>query len=45
MRREPVAVTGLGVVTPLGLDVASTWEGLLAGRSGTGLVTAFDTAG
>lgn len=45
LRREPVVVTGLGVVTPLGLDVASTWEGLLAGRSGTGLVTAFDTAG
>jgi 3-oxoacyl-[acyl-carrier-protein] synthase II len=29
-----VVVTGLGAVSPLGLDVRSTWEGLLAGRSG-----------
>jgi 3-oxoacyl-[acyl-carrier-protein] synthase II len=29
-----VVVTGLGATTPLGGDVASTWEGLLAGRSG-----------
>ncbi|MBR8638274.1 beta-ketoacyl-[acyl-carrier-protein] synthase family protein [Streptomyces tuirus] len=33
VRRE-VVVTGLGAVTPLGGDVASTWEGLLNGRSG-----------
>lgn len=31
---KTVVVTGLGAVTPLGADVASTWEGLLAGRSG-----------
>ena len=29
-----VVVTGLGAVAPCGLDVPSTWEGLLAGRSG-----------
>ena len=29
-----VVVTGLGATTPLGGDVASTWESLLAGRSG-----------
>ena len=29
-----VAVTGMGATTPLGGDVASTWEGMLAGRSG-----------
>ena len=44
-QRVPVAVTGLGVVTPLGLDVASTWDALVAGRSGTGPVTAFDATG
>ena len=33
MSRE-VVVTGLGAVTPIGGDVADTWEGLLAGRSG-----------
>jgi len=32
--RETVVVTGLGATTPLGGDVASTWEGMLAGRSG-----------
>ncbi|MGF7234864.1 MAG: beta-ketoacyl-ACP synthase II [Frankia sp.] len=33
-----VVVTGLGATTPLGGDVASTWEGFLAGRSGVGLI-------
>jgi len=37
-----VAVTGLGLVTPLGTNVQSTWEGLLAGRSGAGPITRFD---
>ena len=32
--RPDVVVTGLGATTPLGGDVASTWEGLIAGRSG-----------
>jgi 3-oxoacyl-[acyl-carrier-protein] synthase II len=32
-------VTGLGVTTPLGGDVASTWDGMLAGRSGTRALT------
>ena len=37
MSEKPtVVVTGLGATTPLGGDVASTWEGLLAGRSGVG---------
>lgn len=39
-----VAVTGLGVVTPLGTNVSSTWEGLIAGRSGAGPITRFDPA-
>ncbi|MEX1023299.1 MAG: beta-ketoacyl-ACP synthase II [Dehalococcoidia bacterium] len=42
MRR--VVVTGLGLITPLGNDVASTWESLVAGRSGLGLVTRFDAS-
>src|SRR5690348_2140566 len=37
-----VAITGLGFVTPLGTNVASTWEGLVAGRSGAGPITRFD---
>ena len=43
--RRRVAVTGLGAVTPLGEDVGSTWEALLAGRSGIGPITLFDTEG
>jgi 3-oxoacyl-[acyl-carrier-protein] synthase II len=34
-----VVVTGLGAVTPLGADVASTWSGMLAGRSGVRRLT------
>jgi 3-oxoacyl-[acyl-carrier-protein] synthase II len=34
-----VVVTGIGATTPLGGDSASTWEGLLAGRSGVGHLT------
>jgi 3-oxoacyl-[acyl-carrier-protein] synthase II len=37
-----VVVTGLGAVTPLGLDVESTWSALLAGESGAGPITQFD---
>lgn len=37
-----VAVTGIGMMTPLGNDLESTWEGLLAGRSGIGPITKFD---
>lgn len=39
-----VVVTGLGAVTPCGLDVPSTWESMVAGRSGTALVSKFDTS-
>ena len=37
--RPTVVVTGFGVTTPLGGDVASTWEALLAGRSGVSALT------
>ena len=43
MRR--VVVTGLGLITPVGNDVASTWSALVAGRSGIGPITLFDTTG
>jgi 3-oxoacyl-[acyl-carrier-protein] synthase II len=40
-----VFVTGIGMVTPLGLDTKSTWEALLQGTSGIASITAFDTEG
>ncbi|HEY7468031.1 MAG TPA: beta-ketoacyl-ACP synthase II [Acidimicrobiia bacterium] len=43
--RRRVVVTGLGAVTPLGEDVGSTWDSMLAGRSGVGTISLFDTAG
>lgn len=41
MRRR-VVVTGLGAVTPVGNDVATTWRALLAGVSGGAIITKFD---
>jgi 3-oxoacyl-[acyl-carrier-protein] synthase II len=40
--RRRVVVTGMGAVTPLGNDVCTTWQGMLAGRSGIGRFTLFD---
>ena len=42
MRR--VVVTGLGLVTPLGPDVETTWSNLIAGKSGAGMITRFDAS-
>lgn len=42
MRR--VVVTGLGLVTPLGADVETSWRNILAGRSGAGPITRFDAS-
>ncbi len=42
MRR--VVVTGLGLVTPLGADVETSWANLIAGRSGVGPITRFDAS-
>lgn len=44
-RPRRVAITGLGLVTPLGNDAATTWQALLAGRSGVAPITCFDAGG
>ncbi len=44
MSRRRVVVTGLGMVSPLGNDVASTWEGILGGKSGAGPIETFDAS-
>jgi len=37
-----VAVTGIGILCPVGLDISSTWEALIAGKSGIDYITLFD---
>ena len=39
-----VVITGMGVISPLGLDTATTWEGLIAGKSGADYITQFDAS-
>jgi len=41
-KKRRVGVTGFGMVTPLGLDVETTWNALLSGTSGVGRITYFD---
>ncbi len=43
MAKRRVVVTGLGMLTPLGNDVATTWQNLQAGKSGIEFITHFDT--
>ena len=43
--KNRVVVTGIGIVSPLGLDRQSTWHSLVAGKSGVAPITSFDTEG
>ena len=42
--RRRVVITGLGVVTPLGIGVEKTWQALIAGKSGIATITRFDAS-
>jgi 3-oxoacyl-[acyl-carrier-protein] synthase II len=42
---ERVAITGIGILSPLGLDTPTTWRRLIAGESGIDYITLFDTKG
>jgi 3-oxoacyl-[acyl-carrier-protein] synthase II len=44
LSKRRIVVTGLGLLSPLGCGVASSWEGILAGRSGIGPISRFDTS-
>jgi len=43
LAKRRVVVTGLGIVSPVGNDLKSSWDSILAGRSGASLITDFDT--
>jgi 3-oxoacyl-[acyl-carrier-protein] synthase II len=45
MEEKRIVVTGMGAISPLGLDVPTMWQNLIAGRSGIGPVTLFDASG
>jgi 3-oxoacyl-[acyl-carrier-protein] synthase II len=45
MSRRRVVVTGLGIVSPVGIGVAAAWANILAGVSGIARITRFDTEG
>lgn len=42
MKNRRVVVTGMGMITPLGASLASSWEGIVAGKSGIGPIESFD---
>ncbi|MFZ0534004.1 MAG: beta-ketoacyl-ACP synthase II [Anaerolineales bacterium] len=42
--RKRVVITGMGCVSPLGNDVSTLWSNILAGKSGVGLITHYDTS-
>ena len=44
VRQRRVVVTGLGVISPVGIDVPSAWDGIINGRSGIGPITRFDSS-
>ncbi|SFK75980.1 beta-ketoacyl-ACP synthase II [Lysobacter sp. cf310] len=44
MSNRRVVITGLGIVSPLGNDLASNWDGIVNGRSGIGPITWFDAS-
>lgn len=45
MSKRRVVITGMGIVSPIGLDLAENWQNVLAGKSGIGQVTQFDPTG
>jgi len=42
--RNRVVITGMGAITPVGLNISEFWDGLAGGRSGIGEITKFDTS-
>src|SRR3546814_1890265 len=44
MAKRRVVITGMGIVSPVGNDLASAWDNIVNGRSGIGPITSFDAS-
>ena len=44
MSKRRVVVTGMGIISPVGNDIATAWQNIVEGRSGIGPVTSFDAS-
>ncbi|HAM53495.1 MAG TPA: beta-ketoacyl-[acyl-carrier-protein] synthase II [Nitrospiraceae bacterium] len=44
MEKRRIVVTGMGLITPVGIGVKASWEALLEGRSGIGIIRTFDSS-
>lgn len=44
LNKRRIVVTGLGIISPLGLDVETTWQAILAGKSGVAKISHFDAS-
>ena len=44
MAKRRVVVTGLGIISPVGLNLKQSWDNILAGKSGASSITEFDTS-
>ena len=44
MLEDRIVITGMGTVNPLGLNVKESWESVIAGKSGVGPITLFDSS-
>ena len=45
MKKNKVVVTGIGIVSPVGIDRETTWDSIIRGRSGINTINSFDTQG
>ena len=44
MTRRRIVVTGIGAITPIGLDISQFWEGLISGKNGVTPIKYFDAS-
>jgi 3-oxoacyl-[acyl-carrier-protein] synthase II (EC 2.3.1.41) len=43
-QRRRIAITGIGVITPIGIGLQAFWDAMMAGKSGAGPITLYDAS-